>query len=74
MSAATRSSCPGALVPGYASVREDFIIADLMIGYKLVRERFTSRVRLNRADSRIDVEYAEGPFRYLENHWDFPAP
>ncbi len=36
----------------------------------MVRERFTSRVTLNRP-SRIDVAYSEGPFRYLENHWKF---
>jgi len=33
-----------------------------------VREKFSSRVTLNRPD-RIDVEYAEGPFKYLKNHW-----
>ncbi len=50
--------------------REDFILGDLLIGWRVVRERFTSRVHLYRP-SRIDVEYAEGPFRYLENHWQF---
>lgn len=50
---------------------EDLVVADLMIGYKLVRERFTSRVSLDRRAGRIDVEYAEGPFRYLDNHWIF---
>jgi coenzyme Q-binding protein COQ10 len=46
------------------------ITADLLIGFKMVRERFTSRVVLERPD-RIDVSYAEGPFRYLNNHWRF---
>jgi coenzyme Q-binding protein COQ10 len=46
------------------------ITADLLIGFKMVRERFTSRVILDRPH-RIDVSYAEGPFRYLDNHWDF---
>ena len=36
----------------------------------MVRERFTSRVTLDRPD-RIDVNYTEGPFRYLDNHWMF---
>ncbi|HXP30775.1 MAG TPA: type II toxin-antitoxin system RatA family toxin [Stellaceae bacterium] len=50
------------------------IVADLIIGFKMVRERFTSRVVLDRPD-RIDVSYAEGPFRYLNNHWTFqPQP
>ena len=48
----------------------DVIHADLVIGFKLFRERFTSRVTLDRPD-RIDVEYIEGPMRRLENHWRF---
>jgi coenzyme Q-binding protein COQ10 len=46
------------------------ITADLLIGFKMVRERFTSRVVLDRP-LRIDVSYAEGPFRHLTNHWEF---
>ena len=46
------------------------IVADLVIGYKVFRERFTSRVKLDRAN-RVDVEYRDGPFRYLNNHWIF---
>ena len=56
-----------------ARVRErrgNTITADLLIGFRMVRERFTSRVVLNRP-RRIDVSYSEGPFRYLNNHWDF---
>ena len=51
--------------------REGNVIeADLMIGFKMVRERFTSRVTLSPPD-RIDVQYLDGPFRYLNNHWVF---
>ena len=46
------------------------IEADLLIGFKMVRERFTSRVTLSAPD-RIDVQYLDGPFRYLNNHWVF---
>ena len=46
------------------------LIADMVIGYKMFRERFTSRVELTRPD-RIDVSYSEGPFKYLNNHWIF---
>ena len=54
--------------------RDNEILGDLLIGYKMVRERFTSRVVLSRPD-RIDVTYSEGPFRYLHNHWIFlPQP
>ncbi len=51
--------------------QERLIVADLIIGFKMFRERFTSRVVPNAAEQRIDVTYAEGPFRYLENHWIF---
>jgi coenzyme Q-binding protein COQ10 len=51
--------------------REGNVIrADLMVGFKMVREKFTSQVTLTRPD-RIDVEYQKGPFRYLNNHWKF---
>src|SRR5690606_30201800 len=49
--------------------------ADLVIGFKLFREKFTSRVTLDEENCRIDVEYLDGPFRYLNNHWKFtPHP
>jgi coenzyme Q-binding protein COQ10 len=60
-----------------ARVRErqdNIIVADLLIGFRMVRERFTSRIVLDRPQ-RIDVSYTEGPFRYLNNHWIFePQP
>ena len=60
-----------------ARIRErkpDEIVADLIIGYRMIRERFTSRVVLDRPHG-IDVAYSEGPFRYLNNHWTFePQP
>lgn len=45
--------------------------ADLVIGFKMIRERFTSRVELNEPAMRIDVQYTDGPFQYLNNHWIF---
>ena len=47
------------------------LIADMTCGYKTLRENFTSRVRLDRAQNEIFVEYIDGPFRYLENKWSF---
>jgi coenzyme Q-binding protein COQ10 len=47
------------------------LVADMSVGYKAIRESFTSRVTLDRARLRIDVEYVDGPFRYLENRWIF---
>lgn len=49
----------------------DVMFADLVIGFKMVRERFTSRVELDEESRRINVQYTEGPFQYLNNHWLF---
>ena len=51
--------------------REGNVIwGDLMVGFKLFRETFTSKVTLERPN-RIHVAYIDGPFRYLDNHWVF---
>ncbi|HTS94639.1 MAG TPA: type II toxin-antitoxin system RatA family toxin [Stellaceae bacterium] len=50
--------------------KDDTIIADLLIGFRMIRERFTSKVVLDRP-RRIDVAYSEGPFKYLQNRWIF---
>ena len=47
------------------------MFADLVIGFRMVRERFTSRVELDEENRRINVQYTEGPFQYLNNHWIF---
>ena len=62
--------CIGARI---RSRRENVIVADLVIGFKGIRERFTSEVTLNRPAMRIDVAYRDGPFKYLNNHWIFNA-
>jgi len=49
----------------------ELLEADLVISFKLFRERFTSRVTLLPGENRVDVEYLDGPFRYLNNHWRF---
>jgi coenzyme Q-binding protein COQ10 len=59
--------CVGARVRGRVG---PVITADLIIGYKMFREKFTSRVTLTNND-RIDVAYSDGPFSYLNNHWIF---
>lgn len=48
----------------------DVFYADLIIGYKMVREKFTSKVILERPNS-IRVEYLKGPLKYLSNKWKF---
>lgn len=47
--------------------------ADLVVSFKVFRERFGSRVTLDPVRRIIDVAYLEGPFRYLNNHWRFNA-
>ena len=45
--------------------------ADLVVSFKVYRERFGSRVSLFPAERRIDVEYLDGPFRHMQNRWRF---
>jgi coenzyme Q-binding protein COQ10 len=51
----------------------EVLIADMTVAYKLIKERFTSRVALNRAQLQIDVKYLNGPFTRMENRWAFHA-
>jgi len=44
--------------------------ADLVVGYKLFRERFSSKVILNRPNE-ISIEYLKGPLKNLRNSWKF---
>ncbi len=44
--------------------------ADLVIGHKMVRETFSSRVELD-PSREIRVQYLSGPLRYLKNRWTF---
>ncbi len=45
--------------------------ADLVISFKVFRERFGSRVVLHPGDHKIDTEYLDGPFRYMKSNWAF---
>lgn len=47
------------------------LVADMSVGYKAIRETFTSQVVLKPAENAIDVKYLDGPFRYLQNAWRF---
>ncbi|TKT79364.1 type II toxin-antitoxin system RatA family toxin [Aquamicrobium sp. LC103] len=47
------------------------LVADMTVGYKAIRETFTSQVVLKPAESLIDVKYLDGPFKYLVNQWRF---
>jgi coenzyme Q-binding protein COQ10 len=49
------------------------LVADMTVGYKAIRETFTSQVYLKPDELAIDVKYLDGPFRYLTNEWRFEA-
>lgn len=49
----------------------EVLVADMRVGFKAIRESFTSRVTLDRASNVIVAEYIDGPFRSLENRWTF---
>jgi coenzyme Q-binding protein COQ10 len=50
---------------------KELLLADMSVGYKLIRETFTSQVLLDRAALVIETKYIDGPFKYLNNRWRF---
>lgn len=57
-----------------ARIREQsdtVLIADLIIGFQVFKEQFTSHVSLDKSQLLIEVEYIEGPFKHLKNKWKF---
>lgn len=52
---------------------KSLLVADMTVGYNVIRETFTSQVLLSPDDNAIDVKYIDGPFRYLYNRWNFEA-
>lgn len=47
------------------------MLADLVISFKVFRERFGSRVTLLPDEGRILTEYIDGPFKHLKSVWTF---
>ena len=45
--------------------------ADLVISFKVFRERFANRVVLWPEAKRIETEYLDGPFRHMRSNWAF---
>ena len=60
--------CIGSRINQYEG--EDVFYADLIVGYKMFRERFSSKVILNRPNE-IYIEYLKGPLKNLKNRWKF---
>lgn len=52
------------------SSSETETVADLVVGFNAFKERFTSRVKKQRP-IKIEVDYIEGPLKYLHNEWQF---
>lgn len=44
--------------------------ADMLVGFKAIREKFTSRVVKNRP-AHLEVFYIDGPLKDLDNNWTF---
>jgi coenzyme Q-binding protein COQ10 len=62
-------------LPWVAAVRvrsnsETEMVADLVVGFRALKETFTSKVFKHRPD-RIEIDYIEGPLKYLHNSWKF---
>jgi len=62
---------PWVLALRVLSRRDNGLTAEMAVGYGALRERYTSDVRLDPAIHRIDVAQTKGPFKTLENHWQF---
>lgn len=45
--------------------------ADLVISFKVFRERFASRVVLWPESKKIHTEYLDGPFKHMLSNWKF---
>lgn len=61
------------LVVGSRETKGDttVLVANMGVGYRAIREHFTSRVTLHPEVPTVLVEYLDGPFRHLENRWGF---
>jgi coenzyme Q-binding protein COQ10 len=47
------------------------MVAAMTVAYKMIRQTFTSRATLDKANLKILVEYLDGPFRHMQNRWAF---
>jgi coenzyme Q-binding protein COQ10 len=65
----------GEFLPWVSAVRvrsnsDTQMVADLIVGFKGLRENFTSSVIKDRPLT-ISVDYVDGPLKYLTNQWRF---
>jgi len=67
-----REFLPWVIATRVRSDSETEMVADMVVGFKSLRESFTSRVSKDRP-REIDVHYVDGPLRDLDNTWIFRA-
>lgn len=65
-----RKFLPWVIATRVRSDSETEMIADMVVGFKAIRESFTSRVEKNRPEY-LRVHYVDGPLRDLDNTWQF---
>lgn len=61
---------PWVVATRVASDSDHEMVADMLVGFKAIREKFTSRVTKQRPRV-IQVQYVDGPLRDLDNRWQF---
>ena len=63
---------PWVIATRVRSDTETEMVADMLVGFKAIREKFTSRVEKRRPEM-IDVQYVDGPLKDLDNLWRFTS-
>lgn len=61
---------PWVIATRIRSETESEMTADMLVGFKALREKFTSRVHMERP-RQLRVQYIDGPLRDLDNRWTF---
>ena len=60
--------CLGARVKNFS---QNMLDADLIIGFKIYKEVYSSQILLDYTNYKITVDYKDGPFQHLNNYWIF---
>ena len=61
---------PWCIATRIRSHKDNLMIADMVIGFKMIREKYTSEVTLEEG-KKVGIVYKNGPFKYLNSHWIF---
>lgn len=49
----------------------ELLMASMTVGFKNIRETFLTKVMLHKGARQIEAQYIDGPFKYLNNRWQF---